>query len=67
MMDLQFELLIAIQIEFGNMRGFISFLQFGGATVWCWKDERTRGASQTRPACSDDYKAEKLVFNLLLE
>ena len=39
-------------------------------TVWCWKDERTRGSSQTfrsERKALDAWNADKLIFHALLD
>ena len=49
---------------------WICFLDFFeeevGETVWCWKDDRTRGASQTftsKRKALDAWRNDKLIFD----
>ena len=49
---------------------FLDFYEEDNQTVWCWKDERTRGASQTfgsEREAMDAWHADKLVFDALLD
>ena len=47
---------------------FLDFFEESSSTVWCWKDERTKGASQTfisEQEALAAMKAGKLVFDIL--
>ena len=48
---------------------FLDFFEQDAETVWCWRDERTWGSSQTfksEQEALDAWDAEKLVFDALL-
>ena len=65
----------AAAAEIKRLRGSIPdgldmFLDFFeeevGKTVWCWKDDRTRGASQTftpKRKALDAWRNDKLIFD----
>jgi len=47
---------------------FLDFFEENSSTVWCWKDERTQGASQTffsEQEALAAMRAGKLVFDIL--
>jgi len=49
---------------------FLDFFEEDFETVWCWKDERTMGASQTfksQQEAVDAWNNGKLVFDALLD
>ena len=49
---------------------FLDFFEEDFETVWCWKDERTMGASQTfksEQEALDAWNNDKLIFEALLD
>ncbi len=49
---------------------FLDFFDEDSETVWCWRDERTWGSSQTfksEQEALEAWDAEKLVFNAMLD
>ena len=49
---------------------FLDFWDEDSGTVWCWKDDRTLGASQTFESEEDAleaWRANELVFDMLLD
>jgi hypothetical protein len=53
-----------------GMSMFLDSFEENRETVWCWKDERTMGASQTfesEQEALDAWDNDKLVFEALLD
>ena len=49
---------------------FLDFFEEDFQTVWCWKDDRTMGSSQTFTSerkAMDAWNTDKLVFDALLD
>jgi hypothetical protein len=49
---------------------FLDFFEEDFETVWCWKDERTMGASQTFKSereALDAWDNDKLIFEALMD